>query len=85
VYTLAPQILFASFGQGGVIFNLETRESHQLNAAGASVIGLLDGRRSVGAIIDILSRENGVQQDVIKADVADYIEDIINRGWIDDR
>jgi hypothetical protein len=85
VYTLAPQILFASFGRGGVIFNLDTRESHCLNPTGASVIGLFDGRRNVSAIIDILAQESGVQPDAINIDVARFLVDIMNRGWIDDR
>lgn len=84
-FTLAAHILFASFGSGAVLFNLDSRESHRLNLTGASVIGLLDGRHDISAIINSLARENGVQQDLIKADVVSFIEDLINRGWIDDQ
>ncbi|MCP3951971.1 MAG: PqqD family protein [Desulfobacterales bacterium] len=82
VYTLSAHILFATFGQGGVIFNLDTRESLRLNPTAASVIKLLNGHRSISAITDILSQKSDVKMDRLKTDVAYFIEDIINRGWI---
>jgi len=85
IYTLGAQIRFASFGLGGVIFNLDTRESHRLNPTGASVVGLLDGHRSVNAIIYSLTSENSVNAGVVNSDVECFLNDIINRGWIDAR
>jgi len=84
VYTLSPQVLFASFEAGGVIFNLETRESNCLNLIAADVIALLDGHRDVSAIIDTLSVENGIDPQLVRKDVESFLMDIINRGWIDE-
>ncbi len=83
-YVLSPQILFAAFQDGGVMFNLDTRESHCLNPTAANVVALLDGRHSVSAIIDSLAVENGVKNAAVKTDVVSFLKDIINRGWIND-
>jgi len=82
LWKLAEPMLFASFGQGGIVFNLDTREVHRLNPTGASVLGLLDGRRDVGAIIEALSRENEAPRETVAADVERFLEDIMKRGWI---
>ncbi len=84
-FALAAHILFASFGEGGVVFNLDTRESHRLNPTAARVVGLLTGRRTVGNIIDLLSRENRMNADEVKTDVEKFLKDILDRGWIDGR
>jgi len=84
VFTLAPQVLFTSFGQGGIIFDLGTRESRHLNPTAANVIGLLNGRRNVRAIIDMLSMENDVKVQVLKEDVARFLIDVTKRGWINE-
>ncbi len=85
VFTLAAHILFAAFGEGGVVFNLDTRESHRLNPTAASVVGMLSGSHTVEKIIDTLSKENRVTAVAVENDVASFLKDIINRGWIDGR
>jgi hypothetical protein len=84
VYTLSGQILFALFEDGGVIFNLETRESNRLNPTAAQVVALIDGHRDVNAIIAALAAENGGDIQVIRKDVESFLKAIANRGWIDE-
>lgn len=84
VYALAGHMLFAAFDSGGVLFNLENRESHRLNPTGASVVGLLDGRRNVSTVTAVLSRENGLEACAAKADIERFLTDMLNRGWIHD-
>jgi len=80
---LATHILFASFGDGGVIFNIKTRESNHLNASAASIISLLQNSRTVKEIAAVLSKGNRVRECEIKTDVKDFLEDLTCRGWID--
>ena len=81
-FELAAHILFATFGKGGVVFNLHTRESLRLNPTGASVVELLDGRHSTGDIIQRLSEENRMTAGDIKSDIEHFLKDIKNRGWV---
>jgi hypothetical protein len=85
VYTLSPQIRFAAFHDGGVIFNLDTRESHCLNPTATKVVAQFDGQRSIGTIIDTLAMETNITKAAIKTDVDSFLEDIMSRGWIDDK
>jgi len=85
VYCLSPRVLFASFGDGGVIFSLETREAHCLNPTAANAIDMLDGNRSVTDIIAALSAENEINPQIVKSDVESFLKDIKNRGWLDVR
>ena len=80
---LAAHILFASFGNGGVVFNVKTRESNHLNASAASIISLLQNSHTVKEIAAVLSKANRIREGEIKTDVKDFLEDLTHRGWID--
>lgn len=74
--------LCAFFEEGGVIFHLKDRVSHEINRTGASIVALLDGKRDVASLIQTIAREYGRQEETIREDVTDFIKDLMKRGWI---
>ncbi len=75
-------ILCAFFEEGGVVFNLEDRLSHEINRTGASIVAFLDGKRDVASLIRMIAREYGRQEESIREDVKDFLENLMKRGWV---
>ena len=83
--TLAGHIRYASFGQGAVVFELDTRQSHSLNHTAAIVIDLALRGHTVDSIVGRLALENPAGAEQTGTDVNRFLGDMINRGWIDGR
>jgi pyrroloquinoline quinone biosynthesis protein D len=58
---------------GGAIF--------ELNLLGADVWKLLDGERTAGDIVRELLAVYDVEEEVLAADVAAFLDDVVGRGW----
>lgn len=82
---LAGHVLYASFGQGAVVFELDTRQSHRLNHTAANVMDLVLHGQTVDTIVEHLAVENPAGAKQTGTDVKRFIVDIIKRGWIDGR
>ena len=70
-----------------IVMQAENAEVHILNDVGTRVWGLLDGKRTVEEIVDLVGKQlrseyDGVPQD-LAADVIAFIEDIGKRGMIE--
>ena len=85
ILRLRDNILCAFFEEGGVVFHLEDRLSHEINRTGASIVLLLDGNRDVGSLIKMVAREYGRQEEAVRKDVTDFLKNLRKRGWIDAR
>ena len=82
ILILRDDILCAFFEEGGVIFHLVDRVSHEINQTGASILVLLDGERDVGGLIHMIAREYGRQEETVREDVMDFVRNLMKRGWV---
>lgn len=82
IFRLRDDTLCAFFEEGGVIFHLEDRVSHEINQTGASILELLDGERDVGGLIHMIAREYGRQEEAVREDVMDFVQNLMKRGWV---
>ena len=82
VFRLRDEILCSFFEEGCVVFHLKDRVSHEINRTGASIVGLLDGKRDVGGLIQMIAQEYGRQEEAIREDVTDFLENLMKRGWV---
>jgi hypothetical protein len=82
IFCLRESILLAVFKEGGVVFDLESRVCHAINHSGAQILNLLDGRKNMSDITGALAESVQESIDVIQADVAKFLEDLIKRGWV---
>ena len=82
IFHLKDDILCAFFEEGGVIFHLEDRVSYEINQTGASILVLLDGERDVGGLIQMIAREYGRQEEAVREDVMDFVQNLMKRGWV---
>jgi len=82
ICSLKEHIIYASFDEGGVVFNLEDRVTHELNRTGALVLDLLDGKRDLRDLVRAFSLKCGQSEDVIKNDIIDFLQNLMERGWV---
>ena len=82
IFRLKDDILYAVFEEGGVVFLLEDRVSHEINRTGASILTFLDGERNVGSLIQMIAREYGRDEEVVREDVMDFLKNLMKRGWV---
>ncbi|PRH85740.1 pyrroloquinoline quinone biosynthesis peptide chaperone PqqD [Labrys okinawensis] len=54
-----------------------------LDAVAASVVELVDGQRSVGAICDLLAERYGEKREVIEGDVIAMLDDLLTKRVIE--
>jgi hypothetical protein len=84
VFCLKDTVLLAVFEDGGVIFELESRVCHEINRSGAQILHLLDGRRNIDEVIEILVGILSESEEMLRKDVAVFLNDLIKRGWVYD-
>lgn len=82
VFCLKDTVLLAVFEDGGVIFDLESRFCHEINPSGAQILHLLDGRRNIDAVVEILVGMLSESKEMLRKDVAVFLNDLIKRGWV---
>lgn len=82
IFCLNEHIVFAVFEEGGVALNLEDRVSHVLNRTGAGVLELLDGKRNLEEVIEAFTGMYEQPEEAVKKDIADFLTDLEERGWI---
>ena len=77
-----PQVVNRTVGDGEVLLHLETGAYHGLSATGALVWELVDGTRTVGAIVDeVRARYDGAPPEV-DADVHSFLDDLRDRDLV---
>ncbi|WP_303720980.1 GeoRSP system PqqD family peptide chaperone [Malonomonas rubra] len=66
----------------GTVILLISGMMHQLNLLGGMIWNLCDGTRTEEQIVDCLLKEFDVERNVLAADVAEFIEDLLQREWL---
>lgn len=66
-----------------VLCDLEGARLVVLNAVGAAVWSLLDGARSIDAIVDVIVETLGAERDVVRRDVEAFVASLAAQGLVD--
>jgi pyrroloquinoline quinone biosynthesis protein D len=66
----------------GYITLIEAGTMHQLNYLGGRIWENCDGSKNLDGIVKVLEEEFDVEEEQLKTDVEDFIEDMIERGWL---
>ncbi len=66
----------------GTVILLISGMMHQLNLLGGYIWNLCDGTRSVEQIVSELQKEFDVDKTVLQQDVQEFVDDLLERGWL---
>lgn len=66
----------------GVVIRQSTAEALVVNDLGARLLDLIDGRRAVGEMLDLLEAEYEVDRPRLQADVLDYLLELQAAGLV---
>jgi hypothetical protein len=77
-------VRFRVVGDEAVIVRQEEAEVLAVNEVGASVLELLDSRRSVGEILEALLERYDVDRESLTSDVARFLSELRDAGVVDE-
>ncbi len=66
----------------GTVILLLSGMMHQLNLIGGMIWEQCDGQRTLADIAGELSKEFSVEQTEVESDVAEFVTDLAERGWL---
>jgi pyrroloquinoline quinone biosynthesis protein D len=66
----------------GTVILMISGMMHQLNLVGGEVWTLCDGSRTDDELIDLLAKEYQVAREELAGDVAEFVNDLLERGWL---
>ncbi len=55
---------------------------HQLNLVGGRIWTLCDGTRDLGQLVDAMAEQFEVEREVLAEDVGEFVDDLLERGWL---
>jgi len=67
----------------GTLILVDAGQVFELNLLGAEIWKLCDGEKAAGEIIDDLMGRFEVTREELAADVAAFLEEMIERGWME--
>lgn len=66
----------------GTVILIISGMMHQLNYVGGRIWGLCDGSRDEAAIVELLAGEFDVDPAELASDVAEFINELVTKGWL---
>jgi pyrroloquinoline quinone biosynthesis protein D len=66
----------------GTVILLISGMMHQLNLLGGMIWNLCDGTRTIDSVVFELQKEFDVTKETLQADVQEFIDDLVERGWL---
>jgi pyrroloquinoline quinone biosynthesis protein D len=69
-------------GDQGTVLLIVSGTMHQLNMIGGTIWQLADGSRSTDQIVEQLADEYDVERSELEADVYTFVDDLMQRGWL---
>lgn len=78
LFTKNDQILFKVIGGEPVLVDPYRRELMRLNPVASETWELLDGKRSLGQIIDAVKENFDADEGVVRRDVMDFIKELVS-------
>jgi pyrroloquinoline quinone biosynthesis protein D len=82
VFALSPVASFQSVGDGAVVLLADSGQLYSCNDTSEAFLRHVDGKRSLGEIIDLLAEEYEAERDVLEADFAELAESLRQEGVI---
>jgi hypothetical protein len=82
VFAFSPVASFQSVGDGAVVLLADSGQLYSCNDTSEAFLRHIDGKRSLGEIIDLLAGEYEVERDVLEADFAELAESLKQEGVI---
>lgn len=79
-----PDVRFRVVGEEAVVVRQEAAEVIALNDVGASVLALLDSRRTVAAVVEALLAEYDIDRDALRADVEAFLLELRDTGVVEE-
>ena len=76
-------VLVAQFEEGGVAFDLESRNCCKLNSTALLLLSLVDGNKSMRDVFQSFAKKCDQPEENIRNDFRRCFEDLINGGWVD--
>ncbi len=67
----------------GTLILVDAGQVFELNLLGAEIWKLSDGERRLGGIVDNLMERFDVSREELAADVAAFLEEMVERGWME--
>ena len=66
----------------GTVILLLSGMMHQLNLVGGMIWEQCDGQKTLADIAEELAKEFSVEQTEVESDVAEFVTDLAERGWL---
>jgi pyrroloquinoline quinone biosynthesis protein D len=82
VIALSPVASFQSVGDGAVVLLADSGQLYSCNDTSEAFLRHVDGKRSLGEIVDLLAQEYEVERDVLEADFAELADSLKQEGVI---
>ena len=80
----ASDVRFRAVDDETVVIRQEAAEALVLNEVAGRILDLVDGSRSLDAIIDVLFEEYDVSADELAQDVRTYVRELLDAGIVVD-
>jgi hypothetical protein len=80
---LPQHVVHRSFAAETVMLNLRTGGYHGLNVSAGRMLDVLETSSTVGAAIPVLSKEYGVEEELIERDLTELCSSLLDRGLIE--
>ncbi|MBB5754425.1 PqqD family protein [Prosthecomicrobium pneumaticum] len=82
VLTLSPAASFQSLGNGAVVLMADSGQLYSANETMEAFLALLDGRRTLGAVIDAMLSDFEVEREILAADILDLAGELAAEGIV---
>jgi hypothetical protein len=82
VFAISPVASFQSVGDGAVVLLADSGQLYSCNDTSEAFLRHVDGKRSLGEIVELLAEEYEVERDVLEADFAELAESLKQEGVI---
>jgi hypothetical protein len=84
VFRPRPDVRFRVVGDEAVIVRQEDAEVIAVNDVGASILALLDSRRSVGDVLDALLEQYDIDRDSLSSDLSRFLGELREAGVVEE-
>ena len=83
-YEIAPKVSVKSMGEdeGGVLLKLDSGEMFTVNDTTLAFLGALDGKTTVGNVIDFMLEEFDVERSVLETDLNEIVQELAEQKLI---
>ena len=82
VYSLSPVASFQSVGDGAVVLLADSGQLYSCNDTSEAFLRHVDGKRSLGDIVDLMAQEYEVEREMLEADLVELAESLKQEGVI---